>query len=147
MTIDDEPSIEAEEIMARLKGDDLLIWDARSRGEYEGTRATASRAGHIPGAIHCEWTELMDPARGLRIRADAAALLASRGLTPDREIATHCQSHHRSGFTYLVARILGYPRIRAYPGSWSEWGNRPDTPVATGTEDRESPATRPGKAP
>jgi thiosulfate/3-mercaptopyruvate sulfurtransferase len=123
---------EAEEIMARLGDGELLVWDARSRGEYEGSKVVAKRGGHIPGAIHCEWTDLMDPARGLRIRGDAAAILAAKGLTPDKEIVTHCQSHHRSGFTYLVARVLGYPRIRAYPGSWGDWGNRADTPVESG---------------
>lgn len=42
---------------------------------------------------------------------------------------THCQTHHRSGFTYLVAKALGYPRVKGYAGSWGEWGNHPDTPV------------------
>ncbi|MEB0151270.1 sulfurtransferase, partial [Pseudomonas sp. CCC2.2] len=41
----------------------------------------------------------------------------------------HCQTHHRSGFTYLVAKALGYPRVKGYAGSWGEWGNHPDTPV------------------
>ncbi|MHA5861605.1 rhodanese-like domain-containing protein, partial [Pseudomonas aeruginosa] len=49
--------------------------------------------------------------------------------TPDKEVITHCQTHHRSGFTYLVAKALGYPRVKGYAGSWSEWGNHPDTPV------------------
>ena len=71
----------------------------------------------------------MDPARGLRIRQDIAALLEQRGLSADKEIITHCQSHRRSGFTYLVAKALGYPRVKAYAGSWGEWGNLTDTPV------------------
>jgi thiosulfate/3-mercaptopyruvate sulfurtransferase len=44
-------------------------------------------------------------------------------------VITHCQTHHRSGFTYLVAKSLGYPRVKGYAGSWGEWGNHPDTPV------------------
>lgn len=132
LVISKKPIVETEDIMASLGKPGFAIWDARSRGEYEGTKVVAQRGGHIPGAIHCEWTSLMDPARGLRLRSDAAQMLAELGLDPNKDIVTHCQSHHRSGFTYLVARLLNYPQIRAYHGSWSEWGNRFDTPVETG---------------
>lgn len=134
VTINPAPIAEADDIMASLGNVDFRIWDARSREEYLGARQTATRNGHIPGAVHCEWTALMDPARNYRIRRDAADYLARLGLTPNHHIATHCHTHHRSGFTYLVARILDFPHIKAYPGSWSEWGNRGDTPVATGEE-------------
>lgn len=127
VTLNNTASVEAEEIMQNL--DELLIWDARSREEYRGERITAQRAGHIPGAVHCEWTTLMDTTRQLRIREDAREYLEQLGITPDKKIVTHCQTHHRSGLTYLVARLLDFPDIRAYPGSWSEWGNRPDTPI------------------
>jgi len=50
------------------------------------------------------------------------------GFTQDKEIITHCQTHHRSSFSWLVGKMLGL-NIRAYAGSWSEWGNHPDTPV------------------
>lgn len=129
VTISHKPIAEAEDIMAKLGEPHFAVWDARSRAEYEGTKVVAQRGGHIPGAIHCEWTSLMDPNRGLRLREDAREYLAQLNLTPDKSIVTHCQSHHRSGFTYLVARVLQYPHIQAYHGSWSEWGNRPDTPV------------------
>jgi len=89
---------------------------------------TAAKNGHIPGAINAEWTSLMDRNNSLRIRKDAKEYLASLGLTSDKSIVTHCQSHHRSGFTYLVGKALGF-NIRAYHGSWSEWGNHPNTPV------------------
>ena len=75
-------------------------------------------------------THLQDklvPAR--LVRHDLARQLEALGITRDKQIVTHCQTHHRSGFTYLAAKILGYPRVKAYPGSWSEWGNHPDTPV------------------
>ena len=81
-----------------------------------------------PGAINCEWTSMMDPANGLRIREDAQAQLKQMGLDQNTSIITHCQSHHRSGFTYILGKLLGFD-IKAYDGSWSEWGNHPTTPV------------------
>jgi 3-mercaptopyruvate sulfurtransferase SseA len=108
------------------------VWDCRSAEEFRGQKSGSARAGHIPGAVHLDWLDLMDRARALRLRTDLEALLAERGIDRGRDVVTHCQTHHRSGLSYLVARLLDFPRIRAYPGSWSEWGNRTDTPVATG---------------
>lgn len=119
---------EIEDILSGIENDSVQIWDARSPAEYTGQRVNAAKAGHIPGAINCEWTTLMDQERGLRIREDARAMLSELGIKGERPIITHCQSHHRSGFTYLVGKHLGFD-IRAYHGSWSEWGNHPDTPV------------------
>lgn len=131
VTLSAAPIAETEDILTHLGDNNFAVWDARSREEYDGIRVLARKGGHIPGAIHCEWTTLMDRSNNLRIRADAAQVLAELGLTPDKTIATHCQSHHRSAFTYLVGRLLGYPDIKGYHGSWSEWGNRADTPVET----------------
>ncbi|MEX2961892.1 sulfurtransferase [Microbulbifer sp. TYP-18] len=118
----------AEEILQQLGDPQFSVWDARSPQEYCGEKVLALRGGHIPGAVNCEWTQLMDPKRHRRIRRDARQLLAQLGLTGEQKIVTHCQSHHRSGFTWLVGKSLGFD-IRAYPGSWSEWGNLPETPV------------------
>ena len=109
-----------EDAETAIRAADLLL-DVREADEFQ--------AGHIPGAINFEWTAGMDKARNLRIRRDMPQILEDLGLTKDKEIITHCQTHHRSGFTYLVAKALGYPRVKAYAGSWSEWGNHPDTPV------------------
>ena len=119
------------DVLLSLEDQDTVIWDARTPAEYEGKKVVAMRGGHIPGAINLEWTSAMDPDQQLRIRADIAELLASIGISSTKKIITHCQTHHRSGFTYLVGKSLGYD-IRAYDGSWSEWGNDPDTPIAPG---------------
>ncbi|NQD94176.1 sulfurtransferase [Pseudomonas sp. CrR25] len=129
LSLEDAPTASREYLLSRLGAADLAIWDARSPAEYRGEKAFAAKAGHIPGAVNLEWTAAMDQARNLRIRQDLPALLASIGISPDKEVITHCQTHHRSGFTYLVAKALGYPRVKAYAGSWGEWGNHPDTPV------------------
>lgn len=127
--LDRRPVAELEEVVAALEVTDTLIWDCRSAEEYAGLKRTAARNGHIPGAVHLDWLELMDRERGLALVGDLEARLAARGITRDRDVITHCQTHHRSGLTYMAARLLGFPRIRAYHGSWSEWGNRADTPV------------------
>ena len=129
-----EPRIEIDELLRRHADPDVVIWDARSPAEYRGERAAANRAGRIPGAVNLDWLELMDAGRALRLRQDLPTLLATRGITPDKEVITHCQTHHRSGLSYLVARLLDFPRIRAYDGSWSEWGNRDDTPILSGPD-------------
>ncbi|MBC9249173.1 thiosulfate sulfurtransferase [Pseudomonas alcaligenes] len=130
LTLHDAPTASREYLQSRLGASDLAIWDARSPAEFSGEKVLAARGGHIPGAVNFEWTAGMDGQRGLRIRSDMAQVLAGLGITPDKEVITHCQTHRRSGFTYLVAKALGYPRVKAYAGSWSEWGNHPDTPVA-----------------
>lgn len=129
ITINDSPTATLDYLQSRLGANDLAIWDARSAAEYEGDKILAAKAGHIPGAINFEWILAMDAERGFRIRNDMAECLELLGITKDKEIITHCQTHHRSGFTYLVAKALGYPNIKAYAGSWSEWGNSPDTLV------------------
>lgn len=128
LTIDPSVTATKDEVVNSIENESIAIWDARSHGEYIGEKVFAMRAGHIPGAINFEWTLAMDQDRNLRIREDMAEQLTSLGLTPDKSIITHCQTHHRSGFTYLVAKSLGY-QVKAYDGSWSEWGNLPDTPI------------------
>ena len=125
-------SIHVDEIIARLDSSDFAIWDARSPAEYSGQMVRAARSGHIPGAINLEWTELIDSDNNLRIRKNAQAILNNLGLSKDKTIATHCQLHHRSAFTYMVARILGYEKIAGYDGSWAEWGNLDNTPIEFG---------------
>lgn len=129
LSLSQAPTASREYLQSRLGAEDLAIWDARTAAEYRGEKVLAQKGGHIPGAVNFDWTAGMDQARALRIRQDMPTILNDLGITADKEIITHCQTHHRSGFTYLVAKALGYPRVKAYAGSWGEWGNHPDTPV------------------
>ncbi len=128
ITINRNPIADLDTILAGLGENLFTVWDARSPQEYAGTRVVSAKGGHIPGAINAEWTSLMDSENGKRIKPNARELLASIGIDGTLPIITHCQSHHRSGFTYLLGKHLGFD-IKAYDGSWSEWGNHPDTPV------------------
>ncbi len=120
-----------EYILTRLGQADLILLDTRSPAEYRGIDVRAARRGHIPGAVNLNWTETMDSERQLRFQADTLlhSLLAAVGVTPAKEVIVYCQTHHRSAHTYMVLKHLGYPRVRGYPGAWSEWGNDPSLPV------------------
>lgn len=128
VTINTAPIAEKADVLASIEDENTLIWDARSPEEWAGTRVVAARGGHVPGAINLDWLELMDRDNALRLRDDLKELVDARGLGQAAEIITHCQTHHRSGLTYFAGKLLGL-NIRAYHGSWSEWGNDPDTPI------------------
>ncbi|HBP69625.1 MAG TPA: thiosulfate sulfurtransferase, partial [Alcanivorax sp.] len=128
---DPATSVDLDYVLKHHTDPDVVIWDARSEEEFAGVRAFAQKAGHIPGATHYEWTDAMDKHNNLRLRdlEEIRRELAERGIQSNKEVITHCQTHHRSSFTWLVGKILGFERIRGYPGSWAEWGNHPDTPT------------------
>jgi len=130
-SVNGSPIASIEEILERLGDPGFGIWDARSAEEYRGEKSGSARAGHMPGAINIDWLELIDRGNDTRL-IDLEQLqvrLDNLGLGKDKDIITHCQTHHRSSLSWLVMKILGYPSARGYDGSWSEWGNREDTPV------------------
>ena len=129
LNIDTAPIAEIPDVLAAIDDDHQIVWDVRSVEEYQGIKQASARSGHIPGAINLDWMQLKDPQQQMRISANVQQQLADLGLT-DKAIITHCQTHHRSGLSYMLGRLLGLD-IRAYHGSWSEWGNRDDTPIET----------------
>ena len=117
------------EVRSALGRPDKVILDTRSDGEYAGTAVRARRGGAIPGAVHIEWTRNLAPSGEFKSADDLRRMYADAGVTPDREVITYCQGGYRAAHSYLALRLLGYPRVRMYIGSWKEWGDRDELPV------------------
>ena len=117
------------DVVASLGRDDVVILDTRSDAEYYGSQIRAKRGGAIPGAVHIEWTQNLDDEGIFRTAAGLRDLYAEKGITRDREVVAYCQGGYRAAHSYLALRLLGYPRVRNYIGSWKEWGDRADLPV------------------
>lgn len=106
-----------------------LLLDTRTALEYTGEdRRSNRKGGHIPGAIHKEWRDALEAADkdGVVRFKHAAALnreFQALGILPSTTIIPYCQSNQRGAHTYFVLRLIGYPDIRPYEGSWAEWGN------------------------
>ena len=117
------------EVKDRLGSRDAVILDTRSDGEYCGTTVRAARGGAVPGAVHLEWTNNLAADGTFKSASELGSMYERAGVTPDREIITYCQGGYRAAHSYLALRLLGYPRVRNYVGSWKEWGDRVDLPI------------------
>ena len=85
----------------------------------------------MPGAVHVEWTENLTPEGTFKPAGDLRAMYVQAGVMPDRQVVTYCQGGYRAAHSYLALRLLGYPLVRNYLGSWKEWGDRHDLPIET----------------
>lgn len=117
------------DVSSRLGSDDCVILDTRSDGEYDGTTVRAARGGAIPGAVHIEWTRNLADDGTFRTAEDLRAMYEAAGVTRNKEVVSYCQGGYRAAHSYLALRLLGYPRVRNYLGSWKEWGDREDLPI------------------
>ena len=134
----EEASLEDAERAMRT-GDALLV-DARPPDQYAGEAGAQMRHGHIPGAISHYWQgDLMQAGFG-HVWKPVAQLreeYAAQGITPERNIIAYCNSATEASHVHFTLRyLLGYPRVRIYVGSWTEWASRDELPVATGPNPR-----------
>jgi thiosulfate/3-mercaptopyruvate sulfurtransferase len=118
------------DVRDRLGNPGTVILDTRSDEEYHGTLVRARRGGAIPGAVHIEWSRNLDPNGAFKPASELRAMYEAAGVTPDKEVVTYCQGGYRAAHAYLALRLLGYPRVRNYTGSWKEWGDREELPIA-----------------
>ncbi len=116
--------------------------DVRSPDEYTGKllhmvnypQEGAQRGGHIPGAKSIPWATAANPDNGTFKSADELrAIYGGKGITPDKEVIAYCRIGERSAHTWFVlTQLLGYPNVRNYDGSWTEWGNLVGAPIEKG---------------
>jgi len=125
------------DVMAHLEKN-LPLVDVRSPQEYTGERLHmpdypnegALRGGHIPGAKNIPWAKAVQENGTFKPAAELKALYHSKGVTPDQNTITYCRIGERSSHTWFVLTyLLGYPSVRNYDGSWTEWGNLVDAPI------------------
>ena len=125
--------IEYAELLEKVRSSQVQLWDCRTEDEYTGLRLAARRGGHIPNALHFEWSTALNRENHLRLHPleRTQQRLEQLGFNLNEPVVVYCQSHHRSGLAYILGRLLGW-NIQAYDGAWSEWGNRLDSPIITG---------------
>jgi thiosulfate/3-mercaptopyruvate sulfurtransferase len=138
----ERPEIRAlrDEVLARVGGASGLV-DVRSPEEYRGEKLAPDHLpqeqsqvpGHIAGAVNVPWAQAANEDGTFKSAEELRALYAGHGITPDREVVAYCRIGERSSHTWFVLQeLLGYPDVRNYDGSWTEYGSLVGAPVALG---------------
>lgn len=119
-----------DQLLGIMKQKEVQIVDARSLEEFCGDAQTAKRNGAIPGAVHLEWSEVVDrPKQRFKSPEELARILQQKGLDVNRPAVAYCQSGGRSSVMAFTLELMGAKDVRNYYKSWAEWGNADDTPI------------------
>ena len=130
-----------EDILPRLGEPNFALVDVRSPAEFSGEvlappglTETAQRPGHIPGAASIPWGQTVREDGTFKSPEELRQLYESKGITPEKDVITYCRIGERSSHSWFVLReLLGYPKVRNYDGSWTEWGSMVAVPIERGT--------------
>jgi thiosulfate/3-mercaptopyruvate sulfurtransferase len=116
-----------------------VLVDVRSPKEFTGEITAppeypmehAQRGGHIPGAKNIPWAQAVKETDGtFKSAEELKALYEAKGVTPDKHVIAYCRIGERSSHSWFVLKyLLGYPSVRNYDGSWTEWGNMIGNPI------------------
>ena len=129
-----------QHLLAVKDGSGSLV-DVRSPQEFSGEKLHmpeypqegAQRGGHIPGAANVPWGMAVHEDGTFRSADELRGIYAAAGVTPEAAVITYCRIAERSSHTWFVLReLLGYPDVRNYDGSWTEWGNMVGVPIERG---------------
>ncbi len=137
---DPDPALRAfrDEVLQRLQDATLALVDVRSPQEYSGEllappvypQEGAQRAGHIPGARNIPWTLNVREDGTFKPAEELRQLYESQGVTPDKDVIAYCRIGERSSLTWFTLKyLLGYPKVKNYDGSWTEWGSLVGVPI------------------
>lgn len=118
-------------LLQHLNDSSITLLDARTPEEFSGREIRARRGGHIPGAVNLDHRRVLAPEHSMRLKPEKELnkIIKELKIKPKQEIITYCHTHRRSALLYIALKSLGFDKLKAYPGSWAEWGNNLDTPV------------------
>jgi thiosulfate/3-mercaptopyruvate sulfurtransferase len=136
----DDKTIRAfrDQVLEHIKKSKVALVDVRSPQEYSGERTHMPeypqegtlRGGHIPTAASIPWAQAVKEDSTFKSVEELQALYGSKGVTPDKDVIAYCRIGERSSHTWFVLTyLLGYPKVRNYDGSWTEWGNSVGVPI------------------
>lgn len=123
-----------EQMRANLTRKADQVVDARSAGRFsakEPEPRVGLRSGHIPGSLNLPYADLVAPDATLKPEGILRQRFADAGVDLQEPIVTTCGSGVSAAVLTLALFTLGHPETAVYDGSWTEWGGRPDTPIAT----------------
>jgi thiosulfate/3-mercaptopyruvate sulfurtransferase len=126
------------EFVKRKDRDDVLVLDARPPETYAG-QGVWPKPGHVPGAVNLPWKALTDEGNRTRLRPaeECRAAVAKVGASPDKTIVCMCGTGREATVEFLVLRyLLGFPDVRLYEGSYTEWTSDSENPTVVGPSPR-----------